>query len=278
MVRVGLVGCGTIGTQLALALQRDYSGVARITGLHDVDPTHARALQRRLTAPPPLVSLTTLIRTSQLVIEAASVDVASRVVRQALRANRSVFVMSVGGLLRDSTWQRLARRSAGKVYIPSGALAGLDGVKAMAMGKIRQVSLTTRKPPRALATAPYVRRRRLQLTRLTRPLLIFEGSPKRVVEGFPQNTNVAAALTLALRRSGAGPAEGGSLGPRIRIRIIADPTIRANIHELDVTGDCGRLQCRVESRPSANPKTSELAVRSAVATLGRLFDSVLIGT
>lgn len=278
MVRVGLVGCGTIGTQLALALQRDYSGVARITGLHDVDSTHARALQRRLTTPPPLVSLTTLIRTSHLVIEAASVDVASRVVRQALRANRSVFVMSVGGLLRDSTWQRLASRSAGKVYIPSGALAGLDGVKAMAMGRIRQVSLTTRKPPRALAAAPYVRRRRLQLNRLTRPRLIFEGSPKRVVEGFPQNTNVAAALTLALRRSGAGLAEGGSLGPRIRIRVVADPTIRVNIHELDVTGDCGRLQCRVESRPSVNPKTSEIAVRSAVATLGRLFDSVLIGT
>lgn len=287
MVRVGLVGCGTIGTELALALQRGYSGVARITGLHDVDPTHARALQRRLTTPPPLVSLTTLIRTSHLVIEAASGDVASRVVQQALRANRSVFVMSVGGLLRDSTWQRLASRSAGKVYIPSGALAGLDGVKAMAMGRIRQVSLTTRKPPRALAAAPYVRRRRLQLNRLTRPRLIFEGSPKRVVEGFPQNTNVAAALTLALhrpgaglalRRSGAGRAEGGSLGPRIRIRVVADPTIRVNIHELDVTGDCGRLQCRVESRPSANPKTSEIAVRSAVATLGRLFDSVLIGT
>lgn len=278
MVRVGLVGCGTIGTELALALQRDYSGVARITGLHDVDPTHARALQRRLTTPPPLVSLPTLIRTSHLVIEAASGDVASRVVQQALRANRSVFVMSVGGLLRDSSWQRLASRSAGKVYIPSGALAGLDGVKAMAMGRIRQVSLTTRKPPRALAAAPYVRRRRLQLNRLTRPRLIFEGSPKRVVEGFPQNTNVAAALTLALHRPGTGRAEGGSLGPRIRIRVVADPTIRVNIHELDVTGDCGRLQCRVESRPSVNPKTSEIAVRSAVATLGRLFDSVLIGT
>lgn len=277
MVRVGLVGCGTIGTQLALALQRDYSGVARITGLHDVDPTHARALQRRLTAPPPLVSLSALIRTSHLVIEAASVDVASRVVRQALRANRSVFVMSVGGLLRDLSWQRLARRSAGKVYIPSGALAGLDGVKAMAMGRIRQVSLTTRKPPRALAAAPYVLRRRLQLHRLTRPRVVFEGSPKRVVEGFPQNTNVAAALTLAACRFGPGRPDGHPRS-RVRIRVVADPTIRVNIHELDVTGDCGRLRCRVESRPSANPKTSEIAVRSAVATLGRLFDSVQLGT
>jgi aspartate dehydrogenase len=277
MVRVGLVGCGTIGSQLALALQRNYSNAARITALHDVDRAHARALQRRLTHHPHIVSLPMLIRESQLVIEAASADVASEVVRQALRAGRSVFVMSVGGLLRDPTWQRLARRSGGKVYIPSGALAGLDGVKALAVGRIRRVSLTTRKPPRALTSAPYVRRRRLRLERLTRPSLLFEGSARTVVEAFPQNTNVAAALALALHRSGVGRASGDP-GARARIRVVADPTIRVNVHELDVAGDCGRIQCRIESRPSANPKTSELAVRSAIATLGRIFDPVSIGT
>ena len=268
MVRVGLVGCGTIGSRLALALQRNYPNAARITVLHDVDQTRAQALSARLTAKPPLVSLPVLIRKSQLVIEAASADVAGRVVRAALRANRDVFVMSVGGLVRDRAWQRLARRSSGKVYIPSGALAGLDGVKAMAVGRITRLSLTTRKPPRALAEAPYVRARQIRLHRLTRPRLLFEGSARRVVQAFPQNTNVAAALTLA----------AGEAGARARIRVIADPTIRSNVHELDIQGDCGRIHCRMESRPSANPKTSELAVRSAVATLGRLFDPILIGT
>ena len=176
--------------------------------------------------------------------------------------------MSVGGLLRDRTWQRLARRSRGKVYIPSGALAGLDGVKALAVGRIRRLALTTRKPPRALASAPYVRRRRLRLERLTRASVLFEGSPRAAVEAFPQNTNVAAALMLA---------SGGSRA-RPRIRVVADPAIRRNVHELEVEGDCGRIHCRIESRPSANPKTSELAVRSAIATLGRIFDSVLVGT
>ena len=176
--------------------------------------------------------------------------------------------MSVGGLLRDQTWQRLARRSRSRVYLPSGALAALDGVKAMAVGRILRLSLTTRKPPRALASAPYVRRRRLHLERLTRPSVIFEGSPRAVVGAFPQNTNVAAALALA----------GGRAGARARIRVVADPSIRRNIHELDVQGDCGRIRCRIESRPSANPKTSELAVRSAVATLARIFDPVHLGT
>ncbi len=268
MVRVGLIGCGTIGAQLALALQRKYSGLARIVALHDADPAHARTLQRQLRSHPPLVSLPALIHKSQLVLEAASAEVAASVVTRALRANRHVLVMSVGGLLHNRAWQRLAQRSKGRVYIPSGALAGLDGVKALAVGRLRRLSLTTRKPPRALAGAPYVLRKGLHLDRLRRPTVIFEGSPRAAVEAFPQNTNVAAALTLA----------AGVSAPQARIRVVADPTIHHNIHELEAEGDCGRIHCRIESRPSTNPKTSELAVRSAVASLQRLFEPVAIGT
>ncbi len=269
MVRVGLVGCGTIGARVALALNRKYASIARITALHDTNAAHARRLQRRLTPRPAILPLVPLIRRSNLVIEAASAAAVLPVVTQALRANRHVLVMSVGGLLGDRTWHRLARRSRGRVLIPSGALAGLDGVKAMAVGRLRRVSLTTRKPPRALADAPYVRRRGLRLERLTRPVVVFEGTPRAVVRAFPQNTNIAAALSLASGTSGASVA---------RIRVVADPGTRWNVHELDVEGDCGRIRCRIESRPSANPKTSELAVRSAIASLGRFFDQVNVGT
>ncbi len=265
MVRVGLVGCGTIGSQLAQALQHGYPKTARLVALHDANHTRALALQRRLVPRPPIVSLPALIRTSQVVLEAASVEAARRLVPLALRANRSILVMSVGALLLDAGWRRLARRSRGKVYVPSGALAGLDGVKAMAVGRIRRLSLTTRKPPAPLASAPYVRRHGLRLERLRRPTVIFEGSAREVIDAFPQNTNVAAALALA----------GGA---KARVRVVADPGLKRNVHELVVEGDCGRIACRVESRPSANPKTSELAVRSAIATLRRLFDPVLIGT
>jgi len=268
MVRVGLVGCGTIGTRLALALDRDYRRVARLVALHDTDPQQAATLKRRLTGHPPIVPLGRLIRRSQLVIEAASPEAARAVARLALREGRSVFIMSPGGLLGDRSWERLARRSGGRVHIPSGALAALDGINAMALGRIRRMSLITRKPPGAFASSPYVRRRRLTLSRLPRARLLFEGSPRQVVRAFPQNTNVAAALSLAARRSRA----------TVRVRVIADPSLRRNVHELDVEGDCGRIRCRVESRPSANPKTSELAARSAVATLRRLFDPVRLGT
>ena len=175
--------------------------------------------------------------------------------------------MSVGGLVRDSSWKRLLARSRGKIYVPSGALAGLDGVKALAVGRLRRLSLTTRKPPRALASAPWLQRKRLGLDRLTRARLLFEGTPRAVVRAFPQNTNVAAALALA-----------GGATARTRIRVIADPSLRVNVHELEAEGDCGTIRCRIESRPSANPKTSELAIRSAIATLRRLFDPLIIGT
>jgi aspartate dehydrogenase len=277
MIRVGVVGCGTIGSQLALSLERAYANVARVVALHDVDRRAALALTRRLTSHPPVVSLPRLIRASHLVLEAAAADVSAEVATRALRANRSVLVMSVGGLLRETRWRAALARSRGRLYSPSGALAGLDGITAMAIGRIRRVSLTTHKPPRALAQAPYVRRHKLRLERLTRPSVIFEGSPREVTSAFPQNTNVAATLLLAVR--GAVAARGARVrGVSIRVRVVADPTIRMNVHELDVQGDCGRLRCRVESRPSRNPKTSELAVRSALVTVGRMFDPFVVGT
>ncbi len=268
MVRVGLVGCGTIGSQLALALERTFAHTAKIVALHDADPTHAVALQRRLASHPLITSLAQLIHKSQLVLEAASVDAAALVLRHALRQRRDVFIMSVGALLSDGTWIQRARRRGMRVYIPSGALAGLDGIKAMAVGTIRSVSLTSRKPPHALSSAPYVLHRRINLNGLKRPRVVFDGSPADVVKAFPQNTNVAAALALA----------SGSSGKRARIRVIADPSARVNAHEVEVEGDCGRISCRIESRPSPNPKTSELAVRSAIATLARVFDPISVGT
>jgi len=265
MVRVGLVGCGTIGSRVARAIQRDLAHVARISALHDVDPSRALRLQRRLRPQPPLCSLPQLISRCDLVVEAASVGAVAAVVSRALAAGRDVFVMSVGGLLQDQRWRRLAAR--GRLHVPSGALAGLDGVKAMAIGGgLKRASLTTRKPPKALALAPSLVGRRLE--RLRRPTVVFDGTPRAVVKAFPQNTNVAAALALA----------SGLPDRRIRVRVVADPAIRMNRHEVDVEGDCGRIRCQVESRPSANPKTSELAVRSAIATLHRIFDRISIGT
>lgn len=281
MIPVGIVGCGTLGSALAMALERDHGTAVRIVALCDRNRAQALQLARQLAGHPLIVSLPELIRKARLVIEAASVDVAARVARLALAANRDVLIMSTGGLLtRVASWHRLTQHSRGRLHVPSGALPGLDALKAMAVGTIHRIHLTTRKPPDALASSPYVKAHRLNLARLRRPRTLFEGSPTEAVKAFPQNLNVAATIVLAwltaARTDGHWTPFGG---PPMRIRIVADPTIRVNVHEVEVEGDCGRLQCRIESQPSAtNPRTSELAVRSALVTLHQLFDPVRIGT
>ncbi|MBI4353741.1 MAG: DUF108 domain-containing protein [Candidatus Omnitrophica bacterium] len=269
---VGIVGCGAIGSALARGLERDCQDAAKIVALVDVDQRAARILQQRLASHPPIVTLQELIRRSSIVVEAAEASAAPRVARLALAAGRDVLIMSTGGLLTSSEWQRVAKRSRGRLHIPSGALAGIDGVKAMAGGTIRRLLLTTRKPPQALASAPFVRAHRLQLNRLRRPKVLFEGSPAEVVRAFPQNTNVAATAMLA-----ASSVRGRR--PLMTVRVVADPTIRTNRHELEVEGKQGRMRCAIESRPSAaNPKTSQVAIDSALVTLKQLFNPIRVGT
>ncbi|MBI3320067.1 MAG: DUF108 domain-containing protein [Candidatus Omnitrophica bacterium] len=274
---VGIVGCGAIGSALADAIERDYAKIARVVALADRDRQPAFSLQQRLSNHPPIVSVGELIRRSHVVIEAAAGAVAARVARLALAQDKDVLVMSTGGLLTGRAgWRRAAATSGGRLYVPSGALCGLDGVKAMALGTIRRIRLTTSKPPRALASSAFVRSQRVRLDRLRRATVVFEGSPSDAVKAFPQNTNVAATVALACR----GPHRSRrSRAPVPTVRVIADPALRVNVHELEVEGDCGRLSVRVENRPSSmNPKTSELAIRSALVTLRQVFESVRIGT
>jgi aspartate dehydrogenase len=179
-----------------------------------------------------------------------------------------MLVMSTGGLLEH---QALLRRALGKgipIYLPSGALAGLDGIKGGAIGRWRSITLTTRKPPQAFVGAPGLMGRKILPGRLRRPRLLFQGSPYEASSAFPQNINVAATLMLAARGT-----------RRTRVRIMMDPSIRQNIHEIEAVGSFGRIFTRTENWPSPeNPKTSQLAVLSAVATLREILQPLRVGT
>jgi aspartate dehydrogenase len=277
MKRIGIVGCGAIGTTLALTIERDYPKLARVVALVDHDTARAQTLSRRLHPHPLVTTLPTCVRRSDVLVEAASVAAAADVARRGLAAGRDVLIMSTGGLLLDAQWRPAAARSRGRLVLPSGALCGLDGLKAMAVGRLRRLRLTTRKPPASLAAAPAMARRRAALARLRRPLTVFRGSPREAVHGFPQNTNVAATLALAVELGAS--AENRRRPVPITIRVVADPTVTRNVHELEVDSDAGRMVCRMESRPSSdNPKTSQVAAQAAVAALRQLLEPVRIGT
>ena len=269
MIKVGIIGCGTIGRELAVACQKKFSDEVTLEAMADTDLTRARKLQHALRPKPKLLPMELLIKRCDLVIEAASKYVSYEVARKALSLGKDVMVMSVGGILgKEKEIFELARTHRCCLYLPSGGVVGIDGLKAAAVGKIHRVTLTTRKPPQGFEDAPYVIKHGIHLKNLKQEKVLFEGDAAEAVRGFPKNINVSATLSLV-----------GLGAKKTKVRIIASPHMLVNVHEVYVQGDFGSFYTRTENFPSEqNPKTSRLAILSAVATLERILRNVKIGT
>jgi aspartate dehydrogenase len=140
-------------------------------------------------------------------------------------------------------------------------------VRAAAEGTIRSVTMITRKPPNGLDGAPYLCERGISLKDLKAPLKVFDGTAREGARGFPQNVNVAAALSLA----GIGP-------DRTRLEIWADPALTRNTHRIEVDADTARFSMAIENVPSENPRTGRIVPLSAVATLRGLVAELKVGT
>ncbi len=268
MVKIGIVGCGVIGKTLAHAIEERFSHRARLVGLCDIDLMKAENLSRELKAKPRVLNLDRLIWHSHLVLEAASARAAADIARRTIRLNRDILVMSVGGILNNPELLELAKKLNRRIYIPSGAIGGVDTLQAARFDKITSVTLTTRKSPRSLDSAPYVIEKNINLARIDGEVLIFEGSAEEAIKGFPQNVNIAAVLSLA-----------GIGAKNTLVRIVASPQYTRNIHEIEFEGAFGKFSARLENFPmSENPKTSYLAALSAIATLENILGNVKIGT
>ena len=152
--------------------------------------------------------------------------------------------------------------------MPTGALLGLDAVRAAGEGRIHSVSMVTRKPPKGLIGAPHLVQNQIRVDNLTTALKVFEGSARDAVRGFPANVNVAVALSLA----GIGP-------DRTSIEIWADPGVTRNTHTITVDSDATRFTMTIEGIPSPdNPATGMLTPLSVIATLRGLVSTVKVGT
>ena len=259
MVHVGIVGMGVIGTHVAKAIDNGVPGV-RLVGVHARTPVKAGGH--------PLLPLDELIRRSDLIVEAATQAALRQFGPSVLSAGKTLMVLSVGALVGIlGEWASLAERHGGRILIPSGAIAGLDGVKGAREGQVTAVTMRTRKPPQGLAGAPYVEERRIDLRAIREETLIFEGPATEAVRAFPANVNVVAALSLA----GIGP-------ERTRIEIYAVPGLERNQHRITIEGEFGRLGIEVDNVPSENPRTGKLSYLSAIAALRELGSVVRVGT
>jgi len=269
-LRIGIVGCGAIGGSLAKEIVSNLFRDASLAALYDIRPEKSLALARRIKKSGKLCarSLDTLIKRSELVIEASSSLAAWQISRKSLSAGRDIMVMSVGGMVGHlASLHSLAEKNNARVYFPSGAISGIDALKAANIGKVRKVVLTTRKSPKAFSGVEYVAKR-FKLKDLKKDKVLFSGSASEAVKYFPQNINVAAVLGLA------------GIGMRkTQVRIIASPYVTKNIHEIEIVSDAARIFTRTENilHPQ-NPKTSYLAVLAAIATLKQILQPIKIGT
>ena len=215
------------------------------------------------------LDMDSLMDTSDIIVECASQE-AVHEWGETILEHCNLMIMSVGALLDASLLETLRHKAAThkkRVYVPSGAIGGMDVLKAIA-GSIQSIELTSSKPPKNLKGAPFFERTNISPD-IKECTVLYEGNATEAVKLFPANVNVAATVTLC---SGLPPNE-------VMVKIVADPALDRNIHHLVVDGDFGRFEITVENLPSKeNPKTSILAALSAITMLKKLTGEIEIGT
>ncbi|HEV3433464.1 MAG TPA: aspartate dehydrogenase [Nitrososphaera sp.] len=272
---VGLMGCGTIGTHLALAIDSGRVANASLTGLFDIAEVSARNLETRLNTKPQVYDNFDKFIDSRanIIIEAASQQAVRNFGRRIIESGKDLMVMSVGALADMPFLQELLQiaaleNSLSKIYVPSGAIAGIDAIRSI-RHLADSITLTTKKSPKALAGAPFFTTANVSLDNITKVTQIYEGPAAEAVKLFPANVNVAAVLSLA----GIGV-------EKTTVRILADPETTTNQHEIIATGSFGEIKINVNNVTApGNPKTSFLAVLSAIECLRSICqDGIRIGS
>mgnify|MGYP002403434746 CR=1 FL=1 len=266
-LRVAVAGLGSIGKVVARRIDKGLEG-CELVAASVRNPEPAKAFLAELEAPVALVELEDLPKVADVIIEALPASVFDMLAEPVLNAGRTLIVISVGALVSRPYLFDLARECGGRIVVPTGALIGLDAVKAAAEGTINSVRMVTRKPVKGLAGAPYLVKNNISLENLTEPRKVFEGTARDAVIGFPANVNVVAALSLA----GIGT-------DRTMIEIWADPASDRNRHSITVDSDSATFSMEIANIPSVeNPKTGKITALSIIAALKTLSGAVRIGT
>lgn len=268
-VKIGIVGCGAIGQGIALQIQKDLSKDAKVVRIFDIDKSKSSKLSKKLKIEHVVSpSIDDLINKCDCMIEAVNSENTVEIIKKAVKAHKSVLAMSVGKLLNADKLFQLARKNKCYIMLPSGAIAGIDAIKAASLVGIKKITLTTKKPLKGFANNEYFAEQGFDVSKIKKETVIFDGTVQQAVKRFPQNINVAATLALA-----------SQMYKKMRIRIITSPNFTKNVHEIEMVGDFGRLVTKTENVVCPeNPKTSYLAILSGFQTLKQFCTGFLVGT
>jgi aspartate dehydrogenase len=256
-MRVGLIGLGTIARgMLDLLGPADAVEVVGAVVAHPDKPRPANAM-RVCRDVDDLLALR-----PDVVVELGGHTALACHGPGVLRAGIDVLMLSVGALADPSMEQTLldaARRGGSHAIVLSGGIGALDAIAAASIGGLDRVTHTTRKPARALLPAT-------EAAALQEPRELFAGTAREAVLRFPESINVAAAVSLA----GIGL-------DRTQVRVIADPALVRNRHEVVAEGAFGTLRFEIENVPTENPRTGRLVAMSVVQALRRRQALIAIG-
>jgi aspartate dehydrogenase len=268
MITVGICGLGAIGMRVAQAIDAGNIEGLRLVAVSARDIARAQARVAALSSPPPVVPAERLAELAEVVVECAPAAAFDSVARPAIEAGRTLLTVSVAALIERMDLAERARETGARIVVPSGAILGLDAVRAMAEGEIISVTLETRKPPAGLAGAPHLVENGIEIEGLAEPKLVFSGSARAAARGFPANVNVAAALSLA----GVGP-------DRTTVEVWADPGVDRNVQSVRIVSEFAEAEMTIRNIPSAeNPRTGRIVAPSIIACLRRMTAPLVAGT
>jgi len=265
-LRVGIAGLGAVGLEVAKRLIAGVPGL-KLTAVAVRDAEKARRALPQVGESILVRKMAELANDCDIVVECLPPTLFREVALSAIDKGRIFMPLSVAQLLENGDLIERARQKGARILVPTGALIGLDAVRAAAEGTIHSVKMVTRKPPAGLEGAPFLRERGISVSGLKEPLKIFDGSAREGARGFPANVNVAAALSLA----GIGP-------DRTQLEIWADPNVTRNTHTISVDADTARFTMTIENIPSENPRTGKSVAPSTVAALRALVSELKVGT
>jgi aspartate dehydrogenase len=240
--KVGIIGCGAIGTLIAEAVERRMIICDELI-LYDFDAKKSETLKNSLNFPVTVVaSLDEMLKLEpKVIVEAASQQAAREYVERVVSAGIDLIVMSTGALL-DLNVQ------SSKIHVPSGAVGGLDALSSAALAGVDEVVLTSRKNPRAFE----MNNREAKV--------VYEGSAEEAARLYPREMNVAATLALTVKPV------------KVSVQVVSDPAVQRNTHEFQVKWRFGEMFLRFANDPHPeNPRTSALAAWSAIKLLQSLL-------
>ena len=253
-MKVGIIGCGAIANIITTSIVPEENGID-IAYFFDKDIERAENLAS-LAGGVAVLDFDDMLNDVDLILECAAPVSVKEYAPKVLSHGIDMIVMSIGALMDNKFYKELeslAKENNAKIHLPSGAIVGLDGIKAVAKFGLEEVSLVTRKSPKSLGKD------------IDTEEVLFEGKASDAVKEFPLNINVAATISIACQKD-------------IDVKIIVDPKVDRNVHEITAKGDFGEFKTTTMNYPcAANPKTSMLAALSAIRLLKSFNETISVG-